>query len=113
MKGKWSFPGGHQNPEETVLEATKREVKEETGYNVEVIRPQRPDYLNEIIRGEKHYIIVSSAGYVVGEWQQPVEKNNYQWFECLPSLDSKIKDEDCTPNLQNILNIAIENHFKN
>jgi 8-oxo-dGTP diphosphatase len=36
--GKWDFPGGKLNPGETLHEALVREVREETGLNVEVVR---------------------------------------------------------------------------
>ncbi len=37
VKGKWSFPAGFVNHDETVDEAVIREVKEETGIDIEVI----------------------------------------------------------------------------
>jgi ADP-ribose pyrophosphatase YjhB (NUDIX family) len=36
--GCWGLPGGYVEPGESVVEATVREVKEETGYQVEVGR---------------------------------------------------------------------------
>ena len=36
--GCWGLPGGYVEPGETVVEATAREVMEETGYRVEVGR---------------------------------------------------------------------------
>ncbi len=35
-RGKWNLPAGHLDPNETILEATKREVKEETGCDVDL-----------------------------------------------------------------------------
>lgn len=37
LKGKWSFPAGFVNCDETVDEAVIREIKEETGIDIEVL----------------------------------------------------------------------------
>ena len=36
-EGEWCFPGGHLDFGETIFEAAKREVKEETGLDVEIL----------------------------------------------------------------------------
>lgn len=37
-KGKWGAPGGHVDPGETIIEGAIREVKEETGCDVELTK---------------------------------------------------------------------------
>ena len=34
--GKWNLPAGHLDPNETIFEAAKREIKEESGLDVEL-----------------------------------------------------------------------------
>ena len=46
-KGKWCFPGGRLEPNETYIQATAREVEEELGIDVELFDTHRPDYINE------------------------------------------------------------------
>lgn len=35
-RGKWNIPAGHLDPNESIFDGTKREVKEETGCDVEL-----------------------------------------------------------------------------
>lgn len=35
-RGKWNLPAGHLDPNETIFEAAKREVEEESGFDVEL-----------------------------------------------------------------------------
>ncbi len=60
-KGLWSIPGGLVEVGETVQEATKREVEEETGILIEL--GQLIDVIDNIVRDEMgkvkfHYILV-------------------------------------------------------
>ena len=60
-KGKWSIPGGLVELGETVEQTALREVKEETGLEVE--KPEHIDVVDNVIRDENgeikyHFVIV-------------------------------------------------------
>ena len=67
-KGEWSIPGGAQEVGETVAEAGVREVREETGVDidvkalVDVVDAIRPDEAGRI---RSHYTLVD----LVAEWR--------------------------------------------
>lgn len=44
--GRWMPPGGHIDPDETPEETSRRECKEETGLDVEIIGDTQPDLFN-------------------------------------------------------------------
>ena len=90
FKGRWTVPGGRQEMNENYLQATQREVKEEVGLDVELLRPERPDFAYEMISPEKyHFLILSSAAVLKSEKIHPEKEDIVaKWFTC--GLDPNI-----------------------
>jgi len=56
-EGKWDVPGGRIRPEEALLDGLKREVKEESGLDIEVGEVLGVCELFQTIKGESCHVI--------------------------------------------------------
>jgi ADP-ribose pyrophosphatase YjhB (NUDIX family) len=95
-KGLWSLPGGRLERGEYIADAVAREVKEETGLDVEVLR------LAGIfeVPGEQHYVILDYVAEVEGH-PEPLagqDADDARWV----AFDD-IEGLDCTPRLMETL----------
>ena len=79
-KGQWTIPGGKVQFSETLQQAAKREIFEETGIN---IRAGSPVYQFEVIQPpEYHYYIVDlEADYLSGEPVAQDDASEAGWFD--------------------------------
>ncbi len=86
LRDYWCFPGGFMRYEETPKEAVKREVKEETGLNIQIDGLVGVYRIDNDPRGVHIDIIYSGTG--IGEIKLSTENNDYAFYESdkLPEL---------------------------
>lgn len=82
-EGKWDFPGGRINPEETLEEGLLREVKEESGLQVTKGKLLEAFDGFPVIRGEKCHVV---RLYFLCEAKVPTvtlstDHDEYQWVD--------------------------------
>jgi 8-oxo-dGTP diphosphatase len=82
----WAFPGGHIDYGETLNNAVRREVEEETGLKLgEIQVHQHCPFTNTVfITDEKHYVtLFFEAQYIGGEpkLREPEKCDEWRWFD--------------------------------
>lgn len=81
-KGTWGFPGGHLEFMESIEECAKREVLEETGLQIKILK--RGPYTNDIFKeANKHYATLFVVAEIVsGELKimEPNKCEEWKWF---------------------------------
>jgi len=84
-KGSWSLPGGAQELGETIHDAARREVREETGLDVEILGLiDTVDSIRKDADGrvEYHYTLIDVAAVVTGGSLGPgSDADDARWFD--------------------------------
>ena len=87
--GLWALPGGFVDRDETTLDAARREVLEETGY--ELLSIERIAIIDDPQRGDDRQNIAFVHKAIVGEKKQEPddESEDMRWFDInsLPAQD--------------------------
>lgn len=77
----WTFPGGKQEFDETVIEGAIREVKEETNLDISDIKVFN---VSDDIQPNKHYVTIQLiASSYSGELRvmEPLKEDKWEWFD--------------------------------
>ena len=106
-QGSWSLPGGAQELGETIREAARREVREETGLEIgifgliDVVDSVRSDADDKI---EYHYTLIDLAGYSVGgTLMAGGDAQDCRWF-----TRTEINAMDIWSETKRIISLAVD-----
>ena len=92
--GKWNIPAGHLDCNESIIEGAKREIKEETGCDVELTGIA--NIANRILENDI-FVQITFVGKVINETIKidPEEILDVKWFEInvvLNSMDNELRN---------------------
>ena len=79
----WQFPGGHLEKNESVIECAQREVREETGLEIQAMRHLGFTNQTFTMAGCQYVTLLVSSEYKSGEVQalEPDKCIDWQWFD--------------------------------
>lgn len=93
--GKWNLPAGHLDPNETIIEAAKREIKEESGLDVELTGVCQIG--NRKLEDDVFVSVIFSTKVLGGDIKfDPNEILDAKWFsyEELLSMKAQLRSEN-------------------
>ena len=77
--GKWNIPAGHLDPNETIFDGAKREIKEESGFDVELTGVCQIG--NQKLANDTFVSVVFSTKIISGDIKfDPNELLDVKWF---------------------------------
>lgn len=107
VRGKWNIPAGHLDPNETIFEGAKREIFEESGFNVELTGIA--SIVNRKVPDDTFIGIIFSTEITGGEISiNPAEILDIKWFtyDEIINMKDKLRSDDLILNAIN----AVENN---
>lgn len=103
----WLFPGGQVEQFDISLEeACRREVKEEMGIDIHIIRPLKPMIVYRPEKPDKLAILIHYLSSRIGEVKPGQDIVEWGWFDVyhLP--------EDCAQNVHEVIQEYLKNEQK-
>ena len=103
-KGKWLLPGGKLEKDESLMDALKREIKEETGLEIKDDKEFISDYTFErpnedltlgltfLVKAIEDNVILNKQEYDKSTWIFPHELDNYDYLKFIkPEIEKAFK----------------------